>query len=645
MRITTTRRISQIFFFTLFMWFCIAATLGTRWWQLRGWPVNWLLQLDPLHGLGVLLATHSIYSGLLWGAATLTLTMIVGRFFCGWLCPFGALQQFMGYIGKRHLKTAGKITRNRPHQAQRIKYWLLLFILAAAAGEMFHYLFRAAHQTPVAFWLLMGAITLVLLMIQRLQLIRVRKDFLYTAWTVAIAGMTADLLFPNSHWLSASLQSGLLDPIALMHRSVNIALLPLADAPFKILSTMPRVSPGAFVIGALFLLFTLLCLRIPRFYCRFICPLGALFGLLSRWNIWRIGRNDTHCKECRKCERDCEGACLETGVVKISECVLCLNCLEQCRHEVMTYQTQASTAGEIPAPDLTRRQVVTALSAGLIAAPLLRVPGNAGAHWNPAVIRPPGALAESDFLSRCIKCGQCMRICPTNVIHPAGLQSGLEGLWTPMLNYRMGTSGCQHNCVACSQICPTAALRPLTVDERMGRGTFSDQGPIRTGMAFIDRGRCLPWAMDTPCIVCQENCPVSPKAIFTREVHQLVRNGRKTVTAVQGNQIRLNSADMTPGQYATGDFFCHMPGSVPRLIAANTADTLTLDSGDIDGQGILQTGQPIEISIRLQRPWIDPGQCIGCGVCEHECPVQGRRAIRVTAENESRQKAHRLVLT
>jgi len=55
-------------------------------------------------------------------------------------------------------------------------------------------------------------------------------------------------------------------------------------------------------------------------------------------------------------------------------------------------------------------------------------------------------------------------------------------------------------------------------------------------------------------------------------------------------------------------------------------------------------GQTARMSIRLQQPYVDPRRCIGCGVCEHECPVQGRRAIRVTAENESRNREHRLIL-
>ncbi|UCC23185.1 MAG: [Fe-S]-binding protein, partial [Planctomycetota bacterium] len=61
MRIVQTRRISQVFFFTLFVWFCIVSTVGDKLWQLRGWPVNWFLQLDPLVAIGTILTTHSLY--------------------------------------------------------------------------------------------------------------------------------------------------------------------------------------------------------------------------------------------------------------------------------------------------------------------------------------------------------------------------------------------------------------------------------------------------------------------------------------------------------------------------------------------------------------------------------------------------------
>ena len=91
MKIVNARRIAQIFFFALFIWFCVVATVGDRWWQLRGWPINWLLQLDPLVALGTLLTTKTLYAGLIWALVTVALTVMLGRFFCGWVCPWGVV--------------------------------------------------------------------------------------------------------------------------------------------------------------------------------------------------------------------------------------------------------------------------------------------------------------------------------------------------------------------------------------------------------------------------------------------------------------------------------------------------------------------------------------------------------------------------
>jgi polyferredoxin len=136
MRIVTARRISQIFFFLLFLWFCIVSTLGEQWWQLRGWPVNWLIQLDPLVGLGTLLTTGTLYAGLLWGLLTVILTILLGRFFCGWLCPFGALHQAVGWLANRGRKASVMIAANRYRRGQGIKYAILVFLLGAAAGDL-----------------------------------------------------------------------------------------------------------------------------------------------------------------------------------------------------------------------------------------------------------------------------------------------------------------------------------------------------------------------------------------------------------------------------------------------------------------------------------------------------------------------------
>jgi len=581
MKIVTVRRISQIFFFTLFVWFCIVTTYGGKFWQLRNWPANLFLNLDPLVALGTILTTHSLYSPLLWALLTVILTIIFGRFFCSWLCPFGSIHHFFGYLGSRNKTAAQKIKLNKYRKAQSIKYFILIVLLIMAA-------------------------------------------------------------FPS---LAATLQTGLLDPIPLVTRSFNLILLPIADGSVNILSVTQRFYETTFFIFAFFLAAVLLNFVIPRFYCRFICPLGALLGIISRFSIWRIGKNTKTCSNCKSCEQHCEGACDPSANIKIAECVLCFNCRDDCKTKdnVIRYQAKPSLAGEVTNPDISRRGFVLSLASGFLAVPAVRLAGKIKANWPHNLIRPPGSLAEPEFLKRCIKCGQCMRICPTNVLQPAGLDAGLEALWTPVLNNRIGSSGCQLNCIACSQICPTATIRPITLDEKLGKGSFADKGPLKLGTAFIDRNRCLPWAFGKPCIVCEENCPLSPKAIFTREYFSTVRDGFLTVKKVVGNTIETVEKNLTLDKFATGDYYCSLDGSQKGKIVTNTNNAITI-SKEVKFAKFPAEGSTIHIQVRLQRPYVDIERCIGCGVCEHECPVSGKKAIRVSAESESRSADRKLLL-
>ncbi len=148
------------------------------------------------------------------------------------------------------------------------------------------------------------------------------------------------------------------------------------------------------------------------------------------------------------------------------------------------------------------------------------------------LLRPPGAVDESDFLSRCIRCGECMKVCPNNSLHPTLTEAGLEGLWTPTLVPRIGY--CEPSCVLCSEVCPTGAIWQITPKDKgwvVGVGGKQNQ-PVRLGTAFYDRGRCLPWALATDCIVCEEWCPVSPKAIYVEEA-QVIDSAGKTKTVKQ----------------------------------------------------------------------------------------------------------------
>jgi Pyruvate/2-oxoacid:ferredoxin oxidoreductase delta subunit len=153
--------------------------------------------------------------------------------------------------------------------------------------------------------------------------------------------------------------------------------------------------------------------------------------------------------------------------------------------------------------------------------------------------------------------------------------------------------------------------------------------------------------MDKPCIVCQENCPVSPKAIFTREHFSPVRAGPFMVKSVDGTSVTLQGRDLEPEGVATGDYFCRAitQKKERRWKILENTETVLLLSPDPAQPGLPKPGNNVDIQIRLKQPYVDLKRCIGCGICEHECPVRGRRAIRVTAENESRSKEHTLLLS
>jgi ferredoxin len=580
MRIVSARRISQAFFLVVFLWFCVVATVGPDWWQLRGWPINWFLSLDPLTALATVLATGTLYSQLIWAILVVVLTAALGRFFCGFACPLGTINQLTGWISRRLATRDERVKANTHHGLQGFKYLLLLFFLVSAA---------------------MG-----------------------------------------------SVQTGLLDPLPLLHRSVNLTLLPLADPGIGVLTDEPRYYESAWLIGAVLIAVVGLNLLRPRFFCRFLCPLGGLFAVLARFAPLRIGKADAHkCGDCRLCEEFCEGGCRPSGEIIQSECVLCLNCLSSCPNGRIGFRPQPSAAGELPMVSVSRRGIIVSVAAGALTVPLWQVGALAGANRNASLIRPPGSLDEDRFLSRCIRCGQCMRACPSNIIQPSLFESGVQGLWTPSLNFRIGRSGCQVNCVACGQVCPTAAIRPLSLEEKHGAGEFAKLGPVRLGTAFVDRSRCLPWVMDRPCIVCQELCPVSPKAIYTRTVFETIRDGRVAVARVQADSLDLLAAPVSVGiNLGSGDYSVRpssRPDATPRRILALAGQRLTLDRPPSGWPG-LAAGDKADIVVRLQRPFVDPARCIGCGMCEHECPVSGLRAIRVYSENESRSRPGRMLI-
>ena len=297
---------------------------------------------------------------------------------------------------------------------------------------------------------------------------------------------------------------GIMDPISLAVRSLGLSILPALPSHLLLTFRQPHFRQ-AFFLGILFVALLALNLRITRFWCRALCPLGALLGACSRWSVIGLAKDSHDCRDCNRCLLHCQGGDdpIPGALWHKAECHLCMNCIADCPEGGLRFRFFPRETATIDGPNLGRRQALTGLAAGVAALPLLR--GNAGfaVDEDARLIRPPGALDEADFLSRCIRCGECMKVCPNNALHPAWQEAGIEGLWTPVLVPRIGY--CEPACTLCGEVCPTGAIRAFTEQEKV---------TIRLGTAFYDRGRCLPWSMATECIVCEEWCPTSPKAIY-----------------------------------------------------------------------------------------------------------------------------------
>ena len=123
-----------------------------------------------------------------------------------------------------------------------------------------------------------------------------------------------------------------------------------------------------------------------------------------------------------------------------------------------------------------------------------------------ALIRPPGALPEGDFLRSCVRCGACMKSCPTNTLQPCLWEGGLAGLWSPKVEPRF--AACDQHCNACGRVCPTQAIRSLPLEEKTH---------ARIGTAVIRKEQCLVWAQDKLCLICDEICPYNAIVFRTIE--------------------------------------------------------------------------------------------------------------------------------
>jgi len=453
------------------------------------YPVEAFLDIDPFVGTLVLLSTGALPGALALGGIVLASALLLGRAFCGWICPFGAMHHGISEIPPGR-PAAKRIAANRTGRYQKIKYVVLAASLVAA-------IFGSA----------IGG--------------------LLDPISLATRGVSLTVVPWINYALGGALEAGAGSGIG--------ALQGASDSLYEAASGVAVYQRGFMVGGGVLVaiaFFAALAANrwIPRFFCRGVCPLGAMLGTAGRFGVLALVKDSTACDGCGLCQIHCsQAAGPKPGEPWLrAECDLCLNCVAACPKGAIRFGLAGRKSDEKSAPDVGRRQVIAGAALGAALVPMMRT-GTLSSpigRPDPACIRPPGAVDEGEFLARCVRCGQCMKICPNNALHPALDEAGLEGLWTPVLVPRVGY--CEPTCTLCTQVCPTAALRRVREDQKTGK---NGAAMVRVGTAFFDQGRCLPWAMGVPCTVCEEFCPTSPKAIWTRETEMQIE-GRAVVVKV-----------------------------------------------------------------------------------------------------------------
>src|SRR5690242_15360358 len=209
------RRAYEVLFLGLFLFFLIITDLR----YLKGWPVSLFLEATPLVAVATALTTHTIYRNLVWGLVIIAITMMLGRVWCNWMCPFGILHHLFGYIGNRR-NTKQMIEVNRYRKLYALKYYILAAMIAMASLWIIPTVLSAPGKIRNAY------------VSKELTQSGVPRVF------AAVGRGLSDAAEENKRG-NSTLQIGLLDPIALMVRSMTTSVLPTAHRATESIYTEP----------------------------------------------------------------------------------------------------------------------------------------------------------------------------------------------------------------------------------------------------------------------------------------------------------------------------------------------------------------------------------------------------------------------
>lgn len=143
----------------------------------------------------------------------------------------------------------------------------------------------------------------------------------------------------------------------------------------------------------------------------------------------------------------------------------------------------------------TRRELLAGLALGAPLAMLFRNVARASEQDRPVL--PPGAKDLDNYAATCIRCYACIKACPTGVL-TVRKKGGVAELCIPEMDFlRVDGAFCEQYCNACSQVCPSGAIQTMTMEEKQ---------QCKVATASIIREACLSWEDRQECVACDEFC-------------------------------------------------------------------------------------------------------------------------------------------
>jgi ferredoxin-type protein NapF len=379
------------------------------------------------------------------------LSLLFGRVYCSWLCPFGWLQDLFSRIGR----------------------------LTSKKRRFYKYL-------PPLNYLRYGLLILV--------------------GALAFFRINTGLIFTDPFSIYGRIANHLLMPLVLGINNLVSNLL--GNSGFYGLKPYPYQGFDIFAvaIGVFYLIIiAYISFTKGRLYCTAWCPVGTLLGLFSRFSLFKIYLDESRCNQCGLCATSCKAGCIDSKNtnVEFDRCVGCFNCLTVCRDNGVKYGIPPKKTKSNPSsiPDTRRREILLSILAiGIVQKVFGKDPIKVQKAFIEAVsesaVSPPGAINNERFTSVCTACHACLSACPTRVLQPAFLQHGIKGMLQPFMDYH--NNFCNYECTKCMEVCPTGALIFLTPENKKR---------TQLGKAKFIEKNCVVYTDETACGACSEHCP------------------------------------------------------------------------------------------------------------------------------------------